>query len=153
MSWFLDFVGYNCHERGFIIKEIAMVTLDGERCYNYFITGPKEFPLLQHKTINYQYHMHNLRWEFGDYEFNEAMMDIARKLRSDTVYLKGYEKHKLISEMFPSVKCIDLADLPRFCDLNNCISERCEVKHGNHCARRKACELRHAFMQKSIFSA
>ena len=152
MAWFLDYVGYSCKDSGFIIKEIAIVTLDGERCYNYFITGPHAYPINHCQTINYQYKMHNLMWDFGDYEFNEAMMDIARKLCNDKVYVKGYEKQKLISSLFPSITCVELNDIPRFNELNNCIHERCEVKHGNHCARRKAYEIRHAYKEKVSIS-
>ena len=146
MSWFLDFVGYQFPGGGFVIKEIAILSADGDRCYNYFITGPKAIrPYSQ--TFQYQYNMHKLRWEFGDYEFYEAMMDVARKIGDNTVFIKGREKFEYIRHMFPRPKFVELQDVPAFHHLNSCIHERCEIKHGNHCARRKVYELRHFITQ------
>ena len=81
--------------------------------------------------------MHRLDWDWGDYEFCEAMTDISRKLRGDTVYIKGNEKYKFMRQQLPNAKLVELENLPSFRTLNNCLHERCEVKHGNHCARRK----------------
>jgi hypothetical protein len=152
MSWFLDYEGYHIPQGNlFIIKEIAILHSSGDRCYNYFIKGPKNFPIDNYATYNYQFDRHMLRWEFGDYEFVEAMMDIAQKLRRDNVYIKGSEKYKFISSMFPSPNFIELVHIPAFKYLNNCMSDRCEVKHGNNCARRKVHELRHAAMKDLSF--
>ena len=87
--------------------------------------------------------MHKLKWAFGDYAFNEAMMDIARKLKFDTVYIKGNEKFKFISSIFPTAKFIEVEYIPPFKLLNNCLQECCGVDHGTHCARRKVHELRY----------
>jgi hypothetical protein len=148
MCWFLDFVSYHSVEFGFIIKEIAILHNDGERCFNYFITGPKTYPSSLHsQTFNYQFDMHRLKWEFGDYEFGEAIMDIARKLGDDIVYLKGDAKRDFMSNILPRCTFVELQKIPSFRELNNCTYERCRVKHGNHCARRKVFELRHIFNQ------
>ena len=144
MSWFIDFEDFHFPNIGFIIKEIAILSGDGDRCYNYFIKGPTSVSIDHCKTYNYQFDRHMLRWEFGDYEFEEAMMDIASKLKYDIVYIKGNEKFKFISSMFPCPNFIELEHISAFKYLNNCMSERCEVKHGNNCARRKVYELRHA---------
>ena len=95
MSCFLDFEGCQFPGGGFVIKEIAILSSDGDRYFNYFITGPKGYKAIQ-PNFQFQYGMHKLRWEFGDYEFNEALMDIARKLRCDTVFIKGREKFEYI---------------------------------------------------------
>jgi hypothetical protein len=145
MSWFLDFEGFQFAGIGFIVKEIAILDSTGDRCYNYFVTGPRSITIIDKQTYNYQYDMHNLRWEWGDYEFNEAMEDIARKIKCDTVNVKGHEKCEFISRLFPSASVIELEHVPPFKNLNNCMHERCEVRHGNHCARRKVYELKHVF--------
>ena len=80
-------------------------------------------------TYNYQYDLHNLRWGWGDYEFMEALRDIANKFRRGTVYMKGAEKCAYISSLFPTATFIDLVDIA-FKHLNNCIHERCDVKRG-----------------------
>src|SRR6266699_3608559 len=111
--WFLDFIGYQFPARGFVIKEIAILSDDGDRCYNYFITVPKGIEPYS-KSFLYQFKMHKLRWSFGDYEFNEAMMDIARKLRTDIVYIKGREKFQCMQKLFPSPKFIEMDNTPSF---------------------------------------
>ena len=138
--WFLDYEAYQMHDK-VIIKEICILR-DGE-CYNYFITGPKSFSMEDSKTFRYQYNMHRLKWLFGDYTFNEAMMDIALKLKSDDVFVKGNEKFKFLSSIFPLANFIELEHIPAFKYLNNYFQERCGIRHGNHCARRKVYELRH----------
>ena len=101
MSLFLDFEGYHFPGVSFVIKEIAILnSFDADKCYNNFITGPRSVSVYDYKTLDYQYQMHKLRWEFGDYEFNEAMMDIARKLRSDTVFIKGNESSSSYVKFF-----------------------------------------------------
>ena len=148
MAWYMDFVGYSCHPQGFIVKEIAILHSNGERCYNYFVTGPKAYPSHQNSVVAYQYNMHRLDWDWGDYEFCEALTDIARKLKGDTVYIKGNEKYKFMRQQLPNAKLVELENLPAFRTLNSCLHERCEVKHGNHCARRKVYELLHYVTHK-----
>ena len=144
-QWFLDFEAYQTQDK-VIIKEICI--LRGEECYNYFIIGPKSHTIEDSKTLQYQYNMHRLKWLFGDYTFNEAMIDIALKLKSDNVYIKGDEKLKFINRILPSVNFIELENIPAFKNLNNCFHERCNVRHGNHCARRKAYELRYYMVNR-----
>ena len=76
------------------------------------------------------------------------MMGIAQKLRSDTVYVKGREKFEYLRNMFPRPMFVELEDVPAFKNLNNCVHERYEMRHGNHCARRKVYELKHAVLQQ-----
>src|ERR1700721_2277428 len=150
MTWFLDFVGFQFPATGFIVKEIAILNSAGSRCYNYFITGPKPLIVDTHNIYNFQYGMHNLQWEWGDYEFDEVMQDIERKLGCDTVYVKGGEKYDFINRLLQSVTLIELEHVPAFKYLNSCMHERCEVKHGNHCARRKVYELKNALEKQGL---
>src|ERR1700727_1332120 len=144
MSWYLDFVGFQFEgSKGFIVKEIAILSSSGDRCYNYFITRPKQIYIKDYKTYNYQFDMHNLRWEWGDYEFDEAMWDIQSKVKCVTVYVKGKEKRDFISGLLPGAQILELQYVPAFKHLNSCTHEKCDVKHGNHCARRKVYELKH----------
>jgi hypothetical protein len=48
----------------------------------------------------------------------------------------------------PHCRIVDLNNIPSFKILNSCANERCEVKHGNTCARRKVYELQH-YLQNS----
>ena len=105
----LDFEGFHCPDWGFVIKEIAILNMnDNDQCYNYFIRGPKYTYIGGLKSFNFQLKRHNLSCGFGDYDFIEAMVDIALKLRDGTVYIKGSEKFNYISPMFLSPKFIEL---------------------------------------------
>ena len=125
LSWFLDFESYQLSAGHFIVKEIAILSDDGSRCYNYFVRGP----LLQHvstdNTLYFQFRRHNLRWDWGDYSFDEALGDIYHKVRGCTVYVKGEEKAKFMGQELPNVVEIDW--LPPFKQLNNCNAEVCDV--------------------------
>src|SRR5271154_2996738 len=114
-SWFLDFEGYHFPGLGFIIKEIAIVNNDDkDQCYNYFIRGPKNISMYDGAALNFQFKRHHLSWEFGDYEFAEAMMDVARKFKDSMVCIKGKKKFDFIRHMFPSPKFIELDGIPAF---------------------------------------
>jgi hypothetical protein len=151
-KWLLDFEGFHFPNWGFVIKEIAILNMDDkDQCFNYFIKGPKCTSIGGTKSFNFQLKRHNLCWEFGDYDFVEAMIDIARKLRDGTVYMKGREKFNYLSPMFVSARFIELEGIPSFKCLHSCKDERCKVKHGNCCARRKVHELLHYVTNSESF--
>ena len=143
--WFLDFEAYQPSSGRFIVKEIAILSDDGCRCYNYFVRAPPKDAVQIDNTLYYQFRQHNLRWEFGDYSFTEAMRDIIGKVRGSLVYVKGLEKTLFIAQYFTSVAEIDW--VPAFKHLNNFPNEVCDVQHGLQCARRKVHELRHAHIR------
>ena len=149
MIWFLDFEAYHIEGDGefkYVVKEVSILNRNGERCYTYFVKNPSILPNMPNtETANFQFQRHGLRWKFGDYSFCEAIKDIDRKVGSDIVNVKGLQKSNFIKEYLLNV--VEVEGLPPFKDLNNCMSERCEVKHGNQCARRKVHELRHAYMK------
>ena len=145
-QWFLDFEAYRADSK-IIIKELCILK-DGT-CYNYHIVGSKSLPIDNFQTYQFQYNLHRLEWGFGDYKFNDVIEDIALKLKSDTVYIKGNEKFKYMCDVLPSVNFVELENVPSFKHLNNCLHERCEVRHGNHCARRKAYELKNYMLREN----
>jgi len=137
--WYLDFEAYQVHGT-FYLKEVALLRSDGEFCYNYFIRNPSSMPIRPPSaTTHYQYLKHRLRWNFGDYYFNEAMNDIIYKVGNHKILVKGHEKVLYLRSVLDNIVEIDW--LPSFKYLNNCLPERCKVRHGNHCARRKVHEL------------
>jgi len=139
MSWFLAFEGFTFPT--FIVKEIAILHADGERCYNYIITGPKPSPPdIYLDTLPQR---HRLRWQCGDYEFYEALEDIESKVCVDMLFVKAGKKYEFVKSIFPSIRVIPLSGVPPFTQLNDCLHTRCEVKHGYFCARRKVHEIRH----------
>ena len=141
--WFLDHEAY-CYNRRCYPKEICILSDDGDFCYNYFIKTPENAGLpLDHPTIKFQFNRHQLRSDFGDYDLDEALYDISLKVKNDIVYVKGTEKAGIWKSHLSNV--IELKNIPSLKKLNNCIKERCQVRHGNCCARRKVFEIKFAY--------
>lgn len=141
-TWYIDFEGYHFDDT-FHVKEIAILNKDTHQCYNYFIQNPFNIPDLPHTSAtHFQYRRHNLKWKCGDYQFWEAIFDIMCKIRDDTVYGKGAEKVKFLQTWLPQIEDMVWIRTP-FKNLNNCVGELCEFKHGRNCARRKVHELRY----------
>src|SRR2546428_4252467 len=107
MVWFLDFEAYHIEsydgrdfeELRYIVKEVSILSGDGDRCYTYFVKCPRTLPYMPNtETASFQFQRHGLRWKFGDYSFCEAIKDIDRNVGSDTVYVKGLQKSNFIKE-------------------------------------------------------
>jgi hypothetical protein len=141
--WFLDHEAY-CYDRRCYPKEICILSDDGDLCYNYFIkTSNDDILPSDHPTVKFQFERHKLRLNFGDYDLDEAVHDIKLKVKNDTVYVKGLQKSDLWKKQLSNV--IELTGIPSLKNLNNCIKERCDVKHGNSCARRKVFEMKFVY--------
>ena len=139
MFWYCDFEGYHLGTGEFIVKEIAILSSDGLQCYNYFVRSPfKSFPA--NTTTSYQFNRHQLRWDFGEYNFYQAMNDIWLKVGENLVLVKGLEKVKFLQEHLLNVE--EIEGVPAFKHLPECKNDWCDLKHGTWCARRKVHELR-----------
>jgi hypothetical protein len=141
-TWYIDFEGYH-FDNNYIVKEIAIVSKDRTRCYNYFVKSPTKMPHRPNTmTSDFQFNRHKLRWNCGDYDFMDAIRDIQLKVKNDDdlVLCKGAEKTKFLQSWLPEVEDMVWITTP-FKQLYYCKSEVCEIKHGLNCARRKVHEL------------
>ena len=152
MVWFLDFEAhhiesYDCRDFGklrYIVKEMTILSGNGKRCYNYFVRNPCKLSYMPDtETAHFQFQHMVCYGSLGTTLFESPIKDIDRKVGEDVVYVKELQKTNFIKEYLLNV--IELEGLPPLKTLNNYMNERCEVKHGNHCARRKVYELRHAY--------
>lgn len=144
--WFCDFECYQFSNQRMYIKEIAILSNDGERCYNYHIFYPCSMALCAQskKTEEFQYLRHRLPWSFGNYTFFQAINDIKEKVgSSDEILIKGLQKCNYLKQFLCNVKCI--GEQPSFNKLTNCLTEMCEIPHSMYCARRKVYELHYLF--------
>ena len=141
MTWFCDFEAFKSNQSQYYTKEIAILNNDGKQCYNYHIAYPccMVFTPADLRTAYFQYRRHGLAWEFGDFNFLDAIAEIKSKVGFDTIYVKGLEKATFLKQFLRNVKC--MAEQPSLNSLNNCLNEVCELNHGKWCARRKAYEL------------
>ena len=150
MFWYCDFEGFDIGTGEFIVKEIAILSSDGLQCYNYHVKNPCKYPCFpQNATTLFQFYRHRLRWDFGDYNFYEAMNDIWRKVGVNLVLVKGLEKAKFLQEHLLNVE--EMEGVPAFKHLSECRNDWCDVKHGIWCARRKVHELKRYANQNSDY--
>jgi len=142
LYWLIDFEGYGCGGDDFIVKEISILNSDGTQCFTYMVSSPNNYTYFpQDSTFRYQYERHHLAWENGDYSFSHAIGDIMAKVRGYCVFCKGLEKQRFLENYLPYVAQLDM--VPSFKQLNSCMTEWCEYRHGKFCARRKVYELKH----------
>ena len=142
MYWFIDFESFKLGTDDFIVKEICILNSEGTECYNYLVKSPKCCPYPDdNKTINYQYNRHRIPWNCGDFPFRPVINDIWLKVGSANLYVKGLEKQIFLDKWL--FRVIDLDFLPSLRHMNIRTDERCEIKHGMHCARRKVWGLKH----------
>ena len=142
MYWYCDFEGYQFNTGYFIVKEISILSSDGNQCFTYLVRSPsKLLHTSNYATMSYQFNRHHLHLKFGYYSFSEAMDDIYKKIEHQIMFVKGVEKTKFLIDNGFHAK--ELQSVPAFKRLNNCLSECCVYPHGMYCARRKVHELKH----------
>src|ERR1700722_8089262 len=140
MIWYVDMEYYHFDNKCYA-KEIAIVNDDASKCFHYLIKNPRHIPERPTTpSCNYQYKRHKLAWNFGEYNFSAAILDIKEHIKTDKVFAKGDEKTKFLQKWLPQLEDAVWITTP-FKNLNSCFSEWCNIKHGIHCARRKAHEL------------
>jgi len=143
MVWYIDMEAYH-YNGNFIAKEIAIVNSDDSQCFHYFIKNPQDLPRRPATPSCYfQFKRHNLDWNFGKWNFTDAISDIQQHIKDDIVFAKGVEKTKFLQRWFPQLQDTVWISTP-FKNLNKCFSALCNVKHGRNCARRKVHELMYA---------
>ena len=147
-NWIVDFEAYLVDGK-FWIKEIAILPLtndnnfDNDTIYNLFV---KSRGLARTSIPNYGWYMqhHNIRPNFCDYFFDEAIAFIQWKIGNGKMYVKGREKCNFLREYF------NVEELPEnlcsFKNMDGFADKCCDVKHSKFCcARRKVFFLRKAF--------
>lgn len=108
MEFILDFQGFKIEKNEFVIKELSIISTDGQFYELHLFQPPCEFDELSENVkkqiVWLEKHYHGLYWASGLKEYSE-LKDIIKGMNiSGKVYVKGVEKQKFISET--------LADLP-----------------------------------------
>lgn len=116
MELILDFQGFKDNNNQFVIKELALVSMDGRCMQHWLVRSPFQFNNLDPKykrqsnwnTANY----HGISWDHGDITIQDLHRHLAPMLDGSVVYVKGLEKCKYIQEFFGSCYVFDLEDYP-----------------------------------------
>lgn len=117
MEFILDFQGFKNENNEFIIKELAIISTDGQIYELQLFLPPCSLHQLS-KSVRKQVHwvekhLHGLYWSSGFKEYNK-INDIFKQIDiQGNVYVKGLEKQSFIANLLSNfnVKVINLEDL------------------------------------------
>lgn len=104
MEFILDFQGFKNENNGFIIKELAIISVDETINDLHLFQPPYSFHHLpDHLKIQVQWlekHFHGLLWNSGHKNFNELGGVLKDNFKfGGTVYVKGLEKSNYIQSL------------------------------------------------------
>lgn len=116
MSQFiLDIQGFKNNLNKFIVKEIAIYSVDGNLVKHCFLKSPISFNELstfyKKQAIFNQSFYHGIPWNMGENHFHTLHTQLQEIFGNGCkIFVKGLEKAKFIQEVFPDVDAIDLGD-------------------------------------------
>lgn len=117
MSYILDFQGFKSVANDFIVKELAIVSTDGQFYELQLFQPPCDFnelpQHLQKQVVWLEKRYHGLYWASGYKNYN-SLKDVFKCVTIDgTIYVKGQEKQKFIINLLSdfNINVINLEDL------------------------------------------
>ena len=141
--WYLEFEAYKV-DGSFYVKEIAILKNDRTECWNYYISH-HDISVPTSYEFRRQASQLQLAWSFGDYRFDDAIVQIKTKIGNDIVIFctrnseYDTEKYTFLKNFLPQL-------IEQFYEVGfemvNCINDKCDVNHG-FCARQRMHELRY----------
>lgn len=147
MSYILDFQGFKNVHNEFIVKELAIVSTDGQFYELQLFQPPCDFnelPVhLQKQVVWLEKHYHGLYWGSGCKNYN-SLKDVFKSIAIDgDVYVKGKDKQKFIKNLltefnvnvinFEDLGCPNLSTLKQQTNLK--VMKPCCFNHNpKHCA-------------------
>lgn len=120
MSQFiLDFQGFKNNKNRFVIKELVVISIDGDLIHHCFVKSPfgidKLSPFYQKQVIFNSKYYHGIPWYKGNVYFNKTITHLGKLFcENSTVFVKGQEKAIFIQEIFPRAHVVDLGEDPHF---------------------------------------
>lgn len=148
MSYILDFQGFKNADNDFIIKELAIVSTDGQFYELQLFQPPCDFNELprqvQKQVLWLEKQYHGLYWSSGHKNYN-CLKDVFKSITTinGDIYLKGKEKQKFISNMLSDLNvnvcnledldCPNLSTLKRQTNISS-FKPCCFNHNSEHCA-------------------
>lgn len=165
MEFILDFQGFK-NEKEFIIKELAIISTDGQIYELHLFLPPYSFHELSKNVRNQVHwvekHLHGLYWSSGFKQYSQ-LKDILKQIGiKGNIYVKGTEKQTIISQILSGfdVKVINLEELgcPKLTVLKKqthmVFLKPCSFTHSPHnCAYINVYVLLHWWNQEKQFTA
>lgn len=107
----VDLQGFKDYKNNFIVKEFAIATNDYTQMF--LVKPPYAYSLLsneERKTVNWIEKNRGYLWREGFIDIREFKKNIHPFLEDKTVFVKGKEKIKWVTELCKSCKVFDLSD-------------------------------------------
>lgn len=115
MAFVIDFQAFKSLSNEFVLKELAIVGVRKNIIHHFFIKPPSSVVGRElGKRVQYiTRHIHNIPWNYGHIELEEALHILNDILKdASVVYVKGSERAKFLKKcIFWDVKIIDLDHL------------------------------------------
>lgn len=104
----MDIQGFKGDQNKFIVKELAIISTDGQMYELQLFQPPCQFDQLSEhvqKQVHYlEKHFHGLYWNSGYQPYSELKTILMRLNLSGVVYVKGREKQIIVSELLSNFK-------------------------------------------------
>ena len=114
----LDFQGFKDkdNDNGFVIKELAVASLDGSLLQHWFVQSPFPYKWLneaKRKECDWiTEHYHGISWKDGDVTLRQLSHRLAPILKGAEVFVKGAQKKRFVEERFSPKSVTDLDYYP-----------------------------------------
>ena len=105
---FVDIQGFKC-SFGYILKELAIY--DGVRMSNFLFKPPFNRNMLSDKdkkVVSWAEGYHGMEWDSGNIDLNEINGILKILESSPTIYVKGYEKAKVLEKFLDQEKIYNI---------------------------------------------
>lgn len=153
MEYIVDVQGFKTAYNGFVVKELAVVSLGEDvQPIVYLFEPPHDWNFLAARyksenswlTRNY----HGLDWRDGEVPYDEFENILKSSVRSaNKVYVKGLEKVKWLENIIPKVCNIEALDCPSLAKLHEKNNEPCS-NHNRKVCRDSNCAARNVIAVK-----
>ena len=158
-TYIIDFQAFKDERNRFILKELAIISMNANKIVHCIIKPPYHFDtLFSHKQKQVMWlsrYFHGLQWEDGYLTPKSAIALLRETVKTGEILLiKGSERCKFLQQLFPTKIILDLDDLacppakqlPEFQDSPQCF-------HYNHVAGNSgnkdyACSLNYVYKFK-----
>lgn len=113
MSVIVDLQGFRGLTDSFIVKEVAIISMDGYKVGHFLFKSPLSPAPKPRDRFFLENHFHGLLWDTGYINFEDfepLLTDVLKKF--ETVYVKGLEKRKVLLFLDKNIINLDEIDCP-----------------------------------------
>ena len=153
MEYIIDIQGFKKMYNEFVVKELAIVSLEDDIQPSVFLFAPPhDWNLLnsrykcENKWLTENYH--GMNWQDGKILYDELEDILKSTVRgASQVWIKGLEKRNFLKIFLPNVKNIETVGCPALNKLHKTLDSRCSNHNFQKCFNSN-CAARNAIVLK-----